>query len=95
MLKVDADLPDAIYDHIGLASEEERKREMAKLLCLYIDILEHGGEPRCFSDFMLVLAPVKLGVEYIDRGEEDFKNDFSDSERSVPAMGTLFCARQT
>ena len=82
MLEVDADLLDAIYDHVGLASEEERKREMAKLLCLYIDILEHGGEPLYFSDFMLVLAPDKLGIEYIDRGEEDFKNGFSESEKS-------------
>ena len=82
MLEVDADLLDAVYDHIGFASEEERKREMAKLLCLYIDILEHGGEPLYFSDFMLVLAPNKLGIEYIDRGEADFKNGFSESEKS-------------
>ena len=64
LLGFDAELSDVIYD-ISLSFPEDKKKTIAKIIALYIDIINHDDEDRfdrlpCLLDFLIVIAPETL-----------------------------------
>ncbi len=81
LLGLEADVTDVIYDHIALYPED-RKKEMAKLLCFFLDRLDCGEDASDISDLANVLVHKSYGVEQLDQDEVEYGKRFSTPERA-------------